>query len=507
MERETDARDQSALERLCGRLAGPVRSYRLPFLAGLCAGLLAHGFAFANKLPNQDDVAATFSKGGSLDVGRWAIEGTQLLFPNVSMPWVYGLLTLLLFALSACVILHCFRLRRPLLQAAFSVCLLVFPALTATFCFMFTSVSYALSFLLAVLSVDLGCRERRSLRLLGCALLVLSLGVYQAYLAVAASLWVLLMIQKLLQGEKTGAVLRFGLLALARLLGALAVYGLISVLVMRLSGSGVLNYGVGGRSLPYRLALAYNALLKSFTRGYFGYVNSPLSKALHALLLLFLAAFFLSRLLGRGGVREKLLLLVCLLLLPLSMNCMFLAADAEIIHSLVLYSFVAVYVLALIAADCLTGENGRRSRDMLLVCLLLISMGNIYFANKCYLKLFFQYEQAQSFYTGLLTQIRQTEGYDADSRIALLGSPAEGIYTAPELDLGGLRGPNDDAHALVFYTKEDFIRLYLGADLRFADAYQQAALQKDPRVRAMPCYPYYGCIQKIDDFIVVRLGQ
>ena len=35
---------------------------------------------------------------------------------------------------------------------------------------------------------------------------------------------------------------------------------------------------------------------------------------------------------------------------------------------------------------------------------------------------------------------------------------------------------------------------------------EKAKLLADPRYEAMPAYPYYGSVQKIDDFIVVKLG-
>ena len=36
--------------------------------------------------------------------------------------------------------------------------------------------------------------------------------------------------------------------------------------------------------------------------------------------------------------------------------------------------------------------------------------------------------------------------------------------------------------------------------------YSLSKLERDPRVEAMPVYPYTGSVQKIDDFLVVKLG-
>ena len=494
--------DRGRVEKLLESAAGQAGAYRTPLLTGLAVGLLAHGFAFANKLPNMDDVAATFSKGSGADVGRWALEATRLLFPDVSMPWLYGILTLLLFTVSACVILSLFEIRSCCQQAAFAAVMASFPALTGLYCYMFTSAPYALAFLLAVLSVAWFGRESWPWRIAGCAALILSLGIYQAYLAVAASLYLLLMIRRLLTEEKSAKeVLFFGLRALGAMLLALLVYYLISRLALALGSGGYLSYGVEKRGLVYRVGLAYNAFLKTFTQGYFGYVNNGLSKVLHLALLAVLAVFFVLWFIQNRDPARAALLLLCLALLPLAINCMFLAADAEIIHSLVLHSFVLFYALTLLAGEMGRGRLGRCGRDAVLVCLLVIALSNAVFANKVYFKMYLNYEAAVSYYTRLLTRVEETEGFDEDCRLAFISFPRQSVFEAEELDTGHLTGPSGLAS---IYTRTDFVRYYLGSVIPFAEDGELLALMENERVEAMPIYPYEGSVQRIDDCIVVK---
>ena len=500
-----ETRESSPVERLLAAMAARASEYRLPFCAALVSGLLAHGFAFANKLLNADEVASLFSKGGGVDVGRWAIGLTSLLFPDISMPWIYGILSLLLFAVCACLTVRIFEIRSRSVQAVLAAGLLAFPALTALYCYMFTSTAYALALLLAVLSVLCGCREGWKWQALGCLLLTFSLGIYQAYVAVAASYYVLLMIQKLLRGEDAKAVFLFGVKAFLRLLISLAVYYLISRVALRISGAQYVNYGVERRSVFYTLALAYNAFFKAFSAGYFGFVSGKLSTVLHILLLAYLAVVFIGWLLhGRERLLSALLLLVCLILLPLSMNCVFLAADVEVIHTVVLYSFSSFYILAAIATEALDGKAALRGRDLLLVSLLVISLSNVYLANKTYLKQYIQYQNAQAFYTSVITQVKQTEGFGPDTKLAIMGQTKNAVYLPEELDVGYLAGPNDDL--LNFYTRNSFIRTYVGFNVPFASAAEKRKLRKDERFQEMPEYPYYGSVQKIDGFIVVKLS-
>ena len=129
---------------------------------------------------------------------------------------------------------------------------------------------------------------------------------------------------------------------------------------------------------------------------------------------------------------------------------------------------------------------------------------NVYFANETYLKLYLQYENAYATYTEMIAQIKQTEGFDADCTIAVVGRAETAFYRPDEIDTGELTGPAPDL--VNIYTKEHLLRYYLGFDVPCADADTAYLLSLDPRVEAMPVYPYYGSVQRVDDYIVVKLG-
>ena len=126
---------------------------RAPFLTAVLAGLAAHMFMFTNKLVNHDDIEALFYKGATITSGRWGLELSSLVLPNWSMPWIYGILTLLMIAVSVCVMLRLLGIHSKLSQILLAAVVVSFPSLTGTYCFMFTSAAYGIAFLLAVLSV------------------------------------------------------------------------------------------------------------------------------------------------------------------------------------------------------------------------------------------------------------------------------------------------------------------------------------------------------------------
>jgi len=123
-------------------------------------------------------------------------------------------------------------------------------------------------------------------------LLTISLGIYQAYIAVAASYYLIRMIQMLLRGEREPKeVFLFGLRAVARMLPALLIYYVISHISLRALDVEYAYHGFSEYGILFRVALAYNALLKAVTRGYFAYVPTTLSRLIHILVGLFTAGW------------------------------------------------------------------------------------------------------------------------------------------------------------------------------------------------------------------------
>lgn len=191
-------------------LAVKAQEFKIPLLSSFLFGLLAYTFNFTNKLINHDEVQCLFSKGAALSSGRWGLNILERVFPNVSMPFLYGIFSLTFIAISVCIIVHIFKIKNHLLQVLLAGSIVVFPSLIGTFAYMFTSCSFALSFLMAVLAVWLIQKTAKFTAVPALCCMVFSLGIYQSYISIAAGLLVLILIQQLLLDEDVKIVLRRG---------------------------------------------------------------------------------------------------------------------------------------------------------------------------------------------------------------------------------------------------------------------------------------------------------
>lgn len=505
---EMEKKQYSYTERFGLRLRGLYLENRVPFLAALLTGFAAHMFMFTNKLVNHDEIEALFYKGATVTSGRWGLELSKLLLPNWSMPWIYGLLTLLLISVSVCIMLGILEIRSRLPQILLAAVVVSFPSLTGTYCFMFTSAAYGLAFLLAVLCVWLYQKGGAVNAAFATVSLVLCLSIYQAYIAITASLFVLLMIKGCLEVEKSvWQIVLYGLKALAMMAAALAVYFAVTLLVFRFTGAEFNSYVMENvndkASLLGKVRMAYENFRDIFTFRNYSLISSEGARYAHIVLLgVILVGLVLAA--RKSMPLNWVLLAVLVLLLPLSINCMYLLMSPQSIHTLVLYSFVCLYFLGALILEKLAPRPGLLVKDIMALLMCIIIASNVYFANMTYLKMHLQYENANAFYVSLIAQIKETEGFDENSRLAIIGRQDNLLYPFPELGTDGLLGPSQDL--VNIYSRENFFRRYLGFDVPFAGQEELDALSKTAEFEQMAEYPYNGSVKKIGDYIVVKLG-
>ena len=492
------------------------RQYRTAFLSSLLFGFLAYGFAFTNKLINHDEAHSLFSKGATVVSGRWGLGALDTIFPNYSMPWIYGIITILLVAAAVCILVSLFDIRNRLLQGLLGGTVMVFPSLIGLFGYMFTSSSFGLSFFLAVLSVKLLQGKKIRVILPAGACLVFSLSIYQSYISVAASLLVLVLIRMLLTGSKPMDVLKRGIFYVAFLVAALITYWIGTQAVLKITGTEMGDYASGNftftpAGILQGAVLAYRYFFLFFSEGYCGLIPTAFSRLLHTTLLaVSVVLLILLAAKKKLGLPQWLLLAVLVVLLPLAINCMYMITSVESIHTLVLYSFAAFYVFVLMLVDLALESDSRQGVSLTAVngitlMLALVILINTFVANQAYLHLHLRYENAYAFYSSLAADIKMQPEFDEHTKLAVAGS-----YQQPEYytwyfgniqNITGVYGFVPDS-----YSNESFLTYYVGFPVPFASQEEMDAIREMPEYAQMPVYPYYGSMRLIGDVLVVKLS-
>ncbi len=482
--------------------------YKLPFFFGVACFLAAHMAAVTNKLVSMDELEYLFQKGATLSSGRWFLPITSFVFPDVSMPWIYGVISAVLLSLACCVIIRTFAIKSRILQVLLTAVIVTFPAETLTLTYIFTSAPYALALLLFSLSVYVLTRGKKSGYIISALLFCFACAIYQAYLSLAASLFVVYIIQKLLNAEwtaKEGII--FGLKCLAVMIAGLVVYFAVNKLLQTIVGTQYNDYAANSLNLELTPEKLINAVKSAyilfyyfFRYKYLQYIPTKAAQLANALLFATVFLVIAIRLIKDRDFARKGLTVLLLVLLPLAINCIVIF---PFVHPLMLYGFITMYVLAAFVLDA---ERERASKiswyDVGALCLALVLLCNINYSNKIFLKQKLVYEQSYSFYSTLLSRIKMLPDYSDDDKIALLGTGSEQIYPISEIETKNLISVGDELVSV--YSRDKLIKYYLGASLEVIDETELTQAQLDAAL-AMPRYPADGAIAKDNGVILVRL--
>lgn len=506
----------------CGwEVAGYIKKQQwVAFFSTLLWGLAAHGYMFLNKFSWHDDTAHAFGVGGSYTLGRWFLgilgEGVEKYLGNVSLPWFNGLLSLLLIAAGNMLLVEMFHLKRGSSCVLLGALMAVFPSWTATYGYMFTAAYYAFAAFLALLGAYLVWEMKKPWYgvLAGAACQCLSLGIYQAYLPLAATvLLVCFLNEVIMEPEKPiWGRARQGLYMVLSLLVGVVFYFAANRAVLAAKGISLSTYQnidkmgqIDLRMLLNGAALAWKDFLIPPQGGSTDMYMQSVRTAYYVALVFSIC--LLAWHMVQCAQREKcslFFLLAGLICFPIGINLLYLMGDVDIIHSIMVYAKVIVFIFPVVLAERLQPGIGKmRENSMLFLSALLLYVSIFYthYANVCYLQAEWQQAEAISWMASLATRIESTEGYSKGLPIAYLNEgnvPGQSGRLANEFSTGIIPyGPSS------MYSRWK-ISLYRWCGFRHEEFPDIAGIESLPEVQGMPAYPAAGSIRIVNGVIVVK---
>lgn len=385
---------------------------------------------------------------------------------------------------------------------------------------------YMLSMLLCVAGVYVFFQHKWGF-LLSSVLFCLSLGLYQSYIAVAATVFILALLCRSLDGEAPGKIWASGIKACLSLLLGLILYAAVLQLVLGATGAQASqDYNGVGRvglmdvsTIPALLLETYTAPLRflfslSDTPVMTWHI-SPVPSGLNIAVLLLSALLLILRLrfMKPGAVLTVLFLLA---VLPLGMNFVQFIADG-IVSGLMIYAYFFFYLLPMLlhthGAAALPSRPERAQHIACGAASLLLSallMLNIYNANLMSFKRDIEFSATLSAVTRLLDQAEQTQGYvPGETPVVLIGM-LPSSYVSMERsgfeDIARAQGMRYTYAASYETGNYWYLQMALGVPINLVDHSDRVQLDGSGAMQAMPSYPLDGCCQMIDGMLYIKLS-
>lgn len=418
--------DRSPLESLAAGYKKLPRNFKLCMLATFIIGLAAHMYCYTNMLTGADDAflfsdTRTFADGASGT--RWLLAIYFALIKTIRMPWLLGVMTLLLYGVAAWLVCETLSITSSAGIILVSGLMVTSPTMISSNFYLTSAHMYAGALLFACLAAY-AYKKWRHGWIAAFVFMLLSEGSYAAYISMTLCLFFLCSLKELLfdqeANDKHNLVRHFGMLFLFG--GSMVATTVICNLITANNTAGRVQDAQAQAATDYidniitSVQQVFAFFLPGTSNSYFHgervmYSLFLLCAALSAVLVIWL---LVKQQLWKRPLGLFLLVadIVCL---PLAMNVI--GIVSKWVHTLMTFAYLTPWLFFVMAVEQLyRREDLRKDWEKLLrwgysllACVVagLTVLFGIRLANICYTKAYARYTE------GLADSIRLTNLIEA----------------------------------------------------------------------------------------------
>lgn len=542
---------------------------KVTFLSSAVIFLLTHAFVMTNRFLIADDILglfhpfprglARFNNSSGRFFGFF--QGEVIRGSAFGMSWVQGMFSCLYLSLSACFVVSCFKIKRKIFCILTAAMMTTFPTVITAMTFISGADGVFLCLLLVCAAAYLANRFKFGF-LPAIVLITLSMGIYQAYYPVAASLMLGVLILDLLdKSVEIRHVLIKALKFSAALLGGMLLYFIVVHFAVDTLGAymGIDQMGQLGQVVQteqeasagfltqwltgffYLSARAYHRVAQYFLANPYSLHNNATRIA--NVVIVATALIILVPLVHKTvNIKRISILLPMLLLLPLSAAFIYVMSPIHV-HLLMIYGLVILIIFVIALLDIAEKRDFafkfyERLSTILgyvaIAALIVVCLNYWRVANQTYFRMHMAYEQSYAFSNRLISRIESVEGYSLNKTVMFVGDPSTNMYTPQEQYLAELNYivPPLDVNLpgiaqrqifpiymqrfLAFKQDMVFVERHILVDLHDygfegLSPMHEASFLYDigilDEIKNMPLYPDYGSVRVIDEWVVVKFDH
>ena len=497
------------------------KRYQSTILGTFVFGLLAHGFMLTNKISFHDDITSLHGLGGTWRSGRWSLGIIQYVLSNsigkYSMPFWEVAISLLLIALSACLIVNLLDIKKEINCVMIGAIMAVFSVVAIIFTFMFTASCYFLALFLTIFAIWLTEKYKWGW-IGGIACLSFSLGIYQAFFSVGITIVIFLLIKKCFEDDihkLIMSILRLGVLEAGGILGYFAVVKL----TLKLTHNTLAVYKGLDTMMSImlmdrlkRIKHCYTDMIKILFMDVCGLTNDWIIRLLFVILLAVSAVLFIGLLFKVKNKFNRIIYVILVFITPIGINLIYpMTTKEEAVSAIVRYPWICIWIMAIFLVEMSnkywTFPLWAIMKNTIVACSFLSIFYYAYIDNSAYTKIYFLQDQTTAYYTTLITQIKSSEGYKDELPVAYIG-----MGEIEDMTFTENTGYIVETALFGYDLKEwvnDFTALeYMSYHCGFTPLImEEEEITNWDEIDNMPVYPDYGSIKTFDEYVVVKFAE
>lgn len=510
------------------------KEYAYPFVGALVIGLLTHFPIMVNKWPNADSMANFYSNQNMITSGRWFLGTACGISSFYDLNWVIGILSAVYLALAAVFLCEFFEIRSKVNRVLVAALLVTFPAVCATFSYMYTMDGYMIGFVLSIVAAYL-TRKYKLGFIAGSICLCFSLGIYQAYLAVTILLCIFDMLKECICKKEIRALWSRGWRYLVMGISGGAGYMIVLKILLVVSGKELDTYqGINqmGRvdfaQLPSMLLSSLKDFAAFALKGNI-FINNGFS--LVSVVLLSVVALIAALLCWRrtDGQRKwfhYLFVILFTAMIPVATNIIMLVSPEVYYHLLMRMQWILFPIGVVVLADLLcvisqkeeTEDTDIRNRkncfSMISVLSIVLTLASASLSysfvlqdNIAYFNMHERYEKTYAYCLRLLDRMEETPGYYPTMTVAMIGVIDESKY--PDTDITKdvtekIWGTGGSTHLYKASQYAAFMRHYMHTTFDVISGDELVEIYYSPEYREMDSFPAENSMKVVDGILYIK---
>lgn len=500
-------------------------------LSCIIFGIISHGIGFVNFYAIHDQAHSFFdggNVGSTFASGRWGLGFLSIIIDRLfgnhhySFPLLNSVLSLAFISIAVVLLASLFRIVSPLYRVILSAVMVSTPVVTGTFGYMFTAPYYMGAFVLSVFGAFVICRySKKSLIIFGILLLAFATGIYQAYVPVVITIFFLYFLFSILIKDASDIKQQIRLLLklFVSFISFLVIYLLINSLIIFLGNVKLTDYQGISSMTNFSFEIIINRIINAYKFFFFPPIynpknifpiNSRFAYYFFIIINVIVFGYLLYLQIKKRRFKTAIFSLLIIFLLPLSINFIYIMADSDLVHNLMLYSNVLIILFPLTFLSRFKAIASKMiftrvvSFAMVLVSMFCVCTF-IFYDNSFYMKADLLQRRLTSYYTSLVTQIKSTEGYRESMPVVFVDFDNfrdSSVQDIERMDIDIFPYYSQTTQSIINnYAWKEQIQLFTGFSPEYVDS---SSFIHENQVVSMPSYPYYGSIKVINDCVVVK---
>lgn len=497
---------------------------RLVIRSGIIFLLIAHVFRWTNAMFNHDSLLIyQIDTGWQISLGRILVPLYASLRGRVVSPVICAVCGSAFLLMAMMIIVRLLDVKKEV-----SVVLLcgmlatheTLAFLNASFLFVYDADMLALLF--SVLAVYFMQAEKIRFHWpAAVCCIATSLGLYQSYIEVTLVLIQICIIKRLLDGEDTKSLWKYGLGCIAAVLAGGLLYVICLKVTLNVTGEPLAENYNSLLRMGSLFHTDFIHLLKRTWRRGLTYLRAPeamhreFSALMNFGLGLSAAALFIAHAVrAKWGRAQFLLILFLAAVMPLSFNISYLLSGG-LKHGLMTYSNVLYFVLVIMIMDRMENSTGQVRKTIyaaMSVMLSVLIFNHLSFSNSLYVRKSLEYDATKSLMTRLTARMEKTEGYKiGETPVAILGVLDESPLNMEKPGLDFVKdhwiGTGHNFSISYYETYDAEFKYILGYPVNLVPENDTKQFMTMDEVIQMPVFPYEGSIKMVGDTMVIKLSE